>query len=121
MTYLRFTTVFSLCAALTANAALAQTLPQTLAQAMPDTSQAILDTDPITGLNVPEGATRGLVTGTITFVKGHLVTVQQATRTVVINDKPALDSQKTGKVAVGRQIVAYGYWQGDNFYATRIE
>jgi len=23
-------------------------------------------------------------------------------------------------VAVGRQIVAHGYWQGNNFYATAI-
>jgi len=60
------------------------------------------------------------VTGTITIVKGHLVTVQQATRTVVINDQPALDAKQTGQVAVGRQIVAYGYWREGNFYATAI-
>ena len=60
------------------------------------------------------------VSGTITVVKGHLVTVQQATRTVVINDQPALDSKQTGKVAVGRNIVAYGFWRDSNFYATAI-
>ncbi len=67
------------------------------------------------------GPHRARVVGTITAVKGHLVTIQQATKTVVINDQPALDRMQTGRVAVGRQIVAYGYWTGDNFYATVIE
>lgn len=58
--------------------------------------------------------------GTITSVKGHLVTVQQTARSLVINDQPALDHQRSGKVAVGRQIVAYGYWIGGTFYATAI-
>lgn len=66
------------------------------------------------------GPRRVHVTGTITAVKGHLVTVQQATKTVVINDQPALNNQQTGKVAVGRQIDAYGYWKDGNFYATQI-
>ena len=60
------------------------------------------------------------VSGTITIVKGHLVTVQQSTRTIVINDEPALIAKQTGKVAVGRMIVAYGYWMDNNFYATAI-
>lgn len=60
------------------------------------------------------------VEGTITIVKGHLVTVQQGTGTVVIDDTPALNNKFTGKVAVGRSIVAHGYWDGDNFYATII-
>jgi hypothetical protein len=60
------------------------------------------------------------VTGTITIVKGHLVTVQQSNGTVVINDQPALDAKQSGKVAVGRTIVAYGYWLNNNFYATGI-
>jgi|SRR5580704_8266660 hypothetical protein len=60
------------------------------------------------------------VEGTITIVKGHLVTVQQSTGAIVIDDTPALSNQFTGKVAVGRRIVAHGYWDGDNFYATII-
>ena len=60
------------------------------------------------------------VSGTITIVKGHLVTVQQSNGTVVINDQPALDAKQSGKVAVGRMIVAYGYWLDKNFYATAI-
>ncbi len=66
------------------------------------------------------GPKRAEVTGTITAVKGHLVTVQMSTRTVVINDQPALDKQTSGKVAVGRQIDAYGYWSSGTFYATRL-
>lgn len=62
----------------------------------------------------------GTITGTITGVNGHLVTVQQSTRSIVINDQPALTRQQTGRVAKGRQIVAYGYWQGGTFYATAI-
>jgi hypothetical protein len=53
-------------------------------------------------------------------VKGHLVTIQQTNRSLVINDQPALDHKQTGKVAVGRQVVAYGYWQDGTFYATAI-
>ncbi len=60
------------------------------------------------------------VSGTITSVKGHLVTLQQTTRSMVINDQPALDGKQTGKVAVGRMVVAYGYWLDGNFYATAI-
>lgn len=67
------------------------------------------------------GPHRARVAGTITKVNGHLVSVQQATRTVVLNDQPALNNKMTGKVATGRQIVAYGYWVGQNFYATVIE
>lgn len=61
-----------------------------------------------------------VVAGTITIVKGHLVTLQQTTGTVVIDDSAALNDQTTGRVAVGRQIVAHGYWRGANFYATAI-
>ncbi len=61
-----------------------------------------------------------VVTGTIVSVKGHLVTLQQTNGQVVIDDSAALNNQTTGRVAVGRQIVAHGYWQGNNFYATAI-
>lgn len=58
--------------------------------------------------------------GTITIVKGHLVTVQQSNGTVVIDDSLALKNQLTGRVAVGRQIVAHGYWDNGTFYATLL-
>jgi hypothetical protein len=67
------------------------------------------------------GPHRARIAGTITKVDGHLVTVQQATRSIVINDQPALNNKLSGKVAQGRQVVAYGYWVGQNFYATIIE
>jgi hypothetical protein len=60
------------------------------------------------------------IEGTITIVKGHLVTVQQSTGAIIIDDTPALSNQFTGKMAVGRRIVAHGYWDGNNFYATII-
>jgi hypothetical protein len=77
------------------------------------------------GTWVPSGACgagdyRSHVAGTITAVKGHLVTLQQSTKTMVINDKPALDEQTTGRVGVGRVVTAYGYWRDGVFYATRI-
>jgi hypothetical protein len=61
-----------------------------------------------------------VLAGTIVSVKGHLVTLQLTGRQVVIDDSAALNNQTTGRVAVGRQIVAHGYWQGENFYATAI-
>jgi hypothetical protein len=70
--------------------------------------------------NCPDQFKHDSLTGTITIVKGHLVTLQQATRTVVIDDQPALDAKQSGKVAVGRVVVAYGYWKDSNFFATAI-
>jgi hypothetical protein len=61
-----------------------------------------------------------VVAGTITSVKGHLVTLQQTTGSIVIDDSAALSNQSSGRVAVGRQIVAHGYWRAGNFYATAI-
>jgi hypothetical protein len=59
--------------------------------------------------------------GTITAVNGHMVTLQQSTQTLVINDSPALGREDSGRVAVGRQITAHGYWEDGTFYATRFE
>lgn len=58
------------------------------------------------------------IDGTIIFVRGHLVTLQQANRQIVINDQPALDMQDTGRVAVGRSVEALGYWHNGVFFAT---
>jgi hypothetical protein len=60
------------------------------------------------------------VSGTITEVSGHLLTIQQTARSLVIDDRPAFDARQAGKVAVGRTIVAYGYWRGGDFFATAI-
>ena len=63
---------------------------------------------------------RGMVSGTITSVSGHLVTIQQTNGSIVINDTPALRRRTSGRVAVGRQITATGYWRAGTFYATNI-
>ncbi|MBV9263791.1 MAG: hypothetical protein JO324_05660, partial [Candidatus Eremiobacteraeota bacterium] len=70
--------------------------------------------------NCPTAYKHEVVAGTIVSVKGHLVTVQQTKGQVVIDDSAALSNETSGRVAVGRQIVAHGYWQGGNFYATAI-
>lgn len=64
------------------------------------------------------GRLPGSVRGTISSVRGHLVTVHSANNSITINDQPALSRKLTGKVAVGREIVATGYWRGGTFYAT---
>lgn len=61
------------------------------------------------------------ITGTIIGVKGHLVTLQQSDRDLVVNDQAALDRDSTGRVAVGRAVTAHGYWQGGTFYAGRFD
>jgi hypothetical protein len=112
-------------------AAIAQTTPavQTapIAQTAPagiylDTACGEWQTDTWTPNTMCTGVPKkhARVDGTITIVKGHLVTVQQSTGTIIVDDTPALNKQDTGKVAVGRTIVAHGYWDGDNFYATLI-
>jgi hypothetical protein len=60
------------------------------------------------------------VSGTITSVRGHLVTLQQSDRAIVVNDQRALEMRTTGRVAVGRQIEATGYWRTGTFYATSL-
>ena len=67
------------------------------------------------------GPQRVRIAGTIVAVQGNMVTVQSRHRTVTVNDRPALRREMTGRVAVGRQIVAYGYWRNDVFYATAFE
>lgn len=75
----------------------------------------------VCGLALPAGAQMEqprVISGTITAVNGHLVTIQRSTGTIVVNDQPALDNKTTGNVAVGRQVVALGNWQNGTFYAT---
>ena len=67
------------------------------------------------------GRTPERVRGTIVGVNGHLVTIEQATHNLVIDDRPALDRQATGRVAVGREITAHGYWQDGTFVADRFD
>jgi hypothetical protein len=98
-------------------AAIAQTTPVYV-----DTACGAWQTDVWTANTTCTGVPKkhARIDGTITMVKGHLVTVQQSTGTIVVDDTPALNRKDSGKVAVGRSIVAHGYWDGDNFYATLI-
>lgn len=68
----------------------------------------------------PYAGRAATVRGTITSVSGHLVTIQRTKDTLVINDSPALNRQTSGRVAVGRQIVARGFWRDGTFFATSI-
>jgi hypothetical protein len=88
-----------------------------------DTVNETTTTTTTTAVTAPTVDTRvpGRVSGTITSVKGHLVTLQQSAQIIVVNDQPGLLARETGKVAVGRQVVALGYWQSGTFYATHIE
>jgi hypothetical protein len=67
-----------------------------------------------------DGRQRGRVTGTITSVSGHMVTLEQSSSSLVVNDQPALNRRESGKVAVGRSVVAHGYWLSGTFYATSL-
>lgn len=64
------------------------------------------------------GRLPGAVRGTITSVSGHLVTLRSGRNSIRVNDQPALNRKLTGRVTVGRNIVASGYWRGETFYAT---
>jgi hypothetical protein len=67
------------------------------------------------------GPTSERIRGTIVGVNGHLVTLEEATHDLVIDDQPALDRQATGRVAVGRSITAHGHWQDGTFFADRFD
>ncbi len=61
------------------------------------------------------------LSGVITIVRGSMVTIQQADRTITFSDKPALRNQTTGHVAVGRTVTVHGYWKDGMFYATSMD
>ncbi|HEV3154135.1 MAG TPA: hypothetical protein VGZ02_10060 [Candidatus Baltobacteraceae bacterium] len=67
------------------------------------------------------GRQNSVVRGAIVGVNGNMVTLQtQNFSTVTIDDQPALDNRATGRVAIGRIVTAYGYWQNGTFYATQL-
>jgi hypothetical protein len=89
--------------------------------AMPDAAgQMDRDRDQMADNDRP-GREMQRVSGTITAVRGHLVTLQRSNSDLVIDDQPALDSESTGRVAVGRVVTAHGYWQDGTFYANRFD
>jgi hypothetical protein len=64
---------------------------------------------------------RVAVSGTIVGVDNNMLTVQTGpTRTVLVNDEPALNRMATGRIFTGRVITAYGHWGDGEFIATSI-
>lgn len=61
------------------------------------------------------------ISGQITAVNGHMVTMQHGDRTLIVNDSRALSREDTGRVATGRAVVAHGYWEDGVFYASRFD
>lgn len=124
MKYLQLALVTSILAATTALPAIAQTHPMT----GPHGAYVARCGTWINGVwvsngrcsNDPYAGRAAIIRGTITSVSGHLVTVQRTNDSVVLNDSPALNRQTTGRVAVGRQIVARGFWRDGTFFATSI-
>lgn len=87
----------------------------------PQTNTAPVDQDRMNDRDRDNGRSWQRIRGTIMGVNGHMVTIQQSERTLVINDSPALAAQSSGRVAVGRQVTVHGYWQDGQYYATRLE
>jgi hypothetical protein len=69
----------------------------------------------------PNGRIAERVSGKITGVSGHNITLQHGDRILMVNDSRALSREDTGHVATGRDVVAHGYWEGGTFYANRFE
>jgi hypothetical protein len=61
------------------------------------------------------------VSGKITIVNKHMITLQHGDRTLVVNDSRALNLNDTGHVATGRDVIAHGYWEDGTFYARSFE
>lgn len=63
-----------------------------------------------------------MVRGMIVAVNGNQVAIAQSGGApILVNDGPALQNRLSGPVAVGRYVVAFGYWQSGVFFATRIQ
>jgi hypothetical protein len=90
------------------------TTTTTTTQAAPSTSTQVVAV-PVNG-RVAER-----ISGQITAVNGHMVTMQHGDRTLIVDDSRALSRQDTGRVATGRAVVAHGYWEDGVFYANLFE
>jgi hypothetical protein len=69
----------------------------------------------------PAGRVNERITGKITIVNKHMITLQHGDSTLIVDDSRALDRANTGHVATGREIVAHGYWEDGTFYANRFD
>jgi hypothetical protein len=90
------------------------TTTTTTTQAAPSTSTQVVAV-PVSG-RVAEH-----ISGKITAVNGHMITMQQGDHTLIVDDSRALSREDTGKVATGRAVVAHGYWEDGVFYANRFD
>lgn len=90
------------------------TTTTTTTQAAPPTSTQVVAV-PVSG-RVAEH-----ITGKITAVNGHMITMEQGDHTLIVDDSRALSREDTGKVATGRAVVAHGYWEDGVFYANRFD
>ncbi len=61
------------------------------------------------------------VSGQITNVSGHMITLNHGSSTLIVDDSRALNKQDTGHVATGRDVVAHGYWEDGTFYASSFQ
>jgi hypothetical protein len=61
------------------------------------------------------------VSGQITNVSGHLITLQHGNSTLIVDDSRALNRQDTGHVSSGRDVIAHGYWEDGTFYASSFQ
>lgn len=69
----------------------------------------------------PNGRIAERVSGKITYVDKHMITLQHGERTLIVNDSRAISRGDTGHVATGRDVVAHGYWEDGTFYASRFD
>jgi len=77
------------------------------------------DANPSNGYPYP-GSTAS-VQGIITSIDGSRLTIVQGLfSTITIDDQQALDNGTAQNLYVGRNVTAYGYWNGGRFYATSI-
>ncbi len=61
------------------------------------------------------------IQGVITSIHGNQVTLLQGLfSTITVNDQQALNNGSAQNLYVGRNITAYGFWNGNTFYATSI-
>lgn len=66
------------------------------------------------------GATAS-VHGIVTSISGNRVTIMQGLfATITVDDQQALNNGTAQNLYVGRNITAYGYWNGGTFFATSI-
>lgn len=79
------------------------------------------NTYPNNGNGYPYPGANASVHGIVTSISGNRVTVMQGLfSTITIDDQQALNNGTAQNLYVGRNVTAYGYWNGGTFYATSI-